>query len=220
MMTLKSALLAATLCLAPMSALAQTAPPAAYAPPPQQAQPQPQQPWGSQPTYREPPRHRDDRYGDERWRDERAYRVAYGDRHPDHSGHYEDEPDRRSFWERAGDRVASWLGEGDHRGRGPSGYKRTDTRISEEAHERLTDDPWLDASAITVTVEGGEVTLSGQVLEREAKHRAERLIEDMAGVTHVQNNLRVRRNDPITGSETGFGDAANAEQMRAAGRKN
>ncbi|MDO8800178.1 CocE/NonD family hydrolase [Phenylobacterium sp.] len=34
MMTLKSALLAATLCIAPMSALAQTAPPAAYAPPP------------------------------------------------------------------------------------------------------------------------------------------------------------------------------------------
>ena len=34
MMTLKQALLAATLCLAPMSALAQTAPPAAYAPPP------------------------------------------------------------------------------------------------------------------------------------------------------------------------------------------
>ena len=50
--------------------------------------------------------------------------------------------------------------------------------------------------------------------------RAERLIEDMAGVTHVQNNLRVRRNEPITGSGTGFGDAANAEQMRAAGRKN
>lgn len=34
MMTLKQALLAATLCLAPMSALAQTAPAAAYAPPP------------------------------------------------------------------------------------------------------------------------------------------------------------------------------------------
>jgi predicted acyl esterase len=34
MMTLKQALLAATLCIAPMSALAQSAPPAAYAPPP------------------------------------------------------------------------------------------------------------------------------------------------------------------------------------------
>ena len=166
------------------------------------------------------PRHRDGRYGDERWREERAYRVAYGDHHPDHIGHYEDEPDRRSFWERAGDRVASWLGEGGYRGRGPSGYQRTDARISEEAHERLTDDPWLDASAITVSVDGGEVTLSGHVAEREAKHRAERLIEDMAGVTHVQNNLRVRRNDPITGSGSGFGDSANAEQIRAAGRKN
>ena len=71
-----------------------------------------------------------------------------------------------------------------------------------------------------MTVDGGEVTLSGHVAEREAKHRAERLIEDMAGVTHVQNNLRVRRNDPITGSGSGFGDSANAEQIRAAGRKN
>lgn len=155
--------------------------------------------------------------GEGRWRDdEHAYRVAYGDHHPDHRGHYEDGPERRGFWERASDRVASWFGEDDdragHRGRGPSGYKRTDERISEEVHERLTDDPWLDASAINVAVAGGEVTLSGTVGEREAKHRAERLIEDMAGVTHVQNNLRVRR-DPITGSGTGFGDSANSERI-------
>ena len=69
-------------------------------------------------------RHRDGRYGDERWREERAYRVAYGDHHPDHIGHYEDEPDRRSFWERAGEQFdaelltdlalscAMWLGMG------------------------------------------------------------------------------------------------------------
>jgi osmotically-inducible protein OsmY len=158
--------------------------------------------------------------GPDHWGEERGYRVAYGDHHPDHAGHYEDERDRRGFWERASDRVASWLGEGDHRGRGPTGYKRTDAKISEDAHDRLTDDPWLDASGIAIQVEGGEVTLSGTVAEREGKHRAERLVEDLAGVTHVQNNLRVRRNDPITGSGTGFGDSANATQISSANRKN
>ena len=38
------------------------------------------------------------------------------------------------------------------------------------------------------------------------------LIEDMAGVTHVQNTLRVRK-DPITGSGVGFGDSANRQRM-------
>ena len=159
------------------------------------------------------------RYDVDRERREHAYRVAYGDHHPEHKGHYEDH-DRRSFWERAGDRMAAWFGEGDprHRGRGPASYKRTDERISEEANERLTDDPWLDASGVEVAVSAGEVTLSGTVPEREAKHRAERLIEDMAGVTHVQNNLRVRRGDPITGSGSGFGDSANEAQMQVAAR--
>lgn len=159
-----------------------------------------------------------DRYEDERRREERAYRIAYGEHHADHAGHYE-EPERRSFWERAGDRVASWLGEegAGHRGRGPTGYKRTDERISEEAHERLTEDPWLDASGITILVASGEVTLAGVVPEREAKHRAERLVEDLSGVTHVQNNLRIRRDEPSPG--TGFGEGA-AHASPASSRKN
>jgi hypothetical protein len=159
------------------------------------------------------------RYDGDRGRREHAYRIAYGDHHPEHKGRYE-EDDRRSFWERAGDRMAAWFGEGDpkHRGRGPASYKRTDERISEEANELLTEDPWLDASGIEIAVSGGEVTLNGTVSEREAKHRAERLIEDMSGVTHVQNNLRVRRGDPITGSGLGFGDSANEAQMQAAAR--
>ena len=159
------------------------------------------------------------RYDGDRGRREHTYRIAYSDHHPEHKGRYE-EDDRRSFWERAGDRMAAWFGEGDpkHRGRGPASYKRTDERISEEANELLTEDPWLDASGIEIAVSGGEVTLNGTVSEREAKHRAERLIEDMSGVTHVQNNLRVRRGDPITGSGLGFGDSANEAQMQAAAR--
>ncbi len=166
--------------------------------------------------------------------DEHAYRVAYGDRHPDDVGRFESRRDDRrddvrdrNFWERASERVASWFGEMDddrrpsereayraaHRGRGPSGYKRSDERISEEVHDLLTDDPWVDASGIVISVSGGEVTLSGTVVEREAKHRAERVVENLAGVTHVQNNLRVQKANPLTDAGRGFGDSASAAQM-------
>lgn len=100
------------------------------------------------------------------------------------------------------------------RGLGPKGYKRSDERISEDVHDRLTDDPWLDASRIEVEVKSGEVTLSGHVDNREAKHRAERLIEDLPGVGHVQNNLRVDTGADLTGSGRGFGSSALEAEMR------
>ncbi|MGZ3275969.1 MAG: BON domain-containing protein [Caulobacteraceae bacterium] len=45
------------------------------------------------------------------------------------------------------------------------------------------------------------MTLSGTVLRREDKRRAEDLAEQVSGVTHVQNNLRVkpRSEIPTTG---------------------
>lgn len=165
--------------------------------------------------------YRGSRFGAERG--ERAYRQAYG---PDRQDRDRDDRDGRSFWDRATERVASWFGEYDddgrerdarhagHRGRGPQGYKRSDERINDEAHERLTDDAWLDASNISLSVSGGEVTLSGTVTEREAKHRAERIIENLSGVTHVQNNLRVERGNYLTRSGSGFGDSAHEAQMR------
>jgi osmotically-inducible protein OsmY len=130
------------------------------------------------------------------------------------------------FLHRAGQRVADWFsggGEarayddryrGDRRGLGPQGYKRSDDRISEDAHERLTDDAWLDASKIAVSVSGGEVTLSGTVDSREAKHRAERLVEDISGVSHVQNNLRIQKVGFLKSDSTGYGDTVAEAQMR------
>lgn len=109
-------------------------------------------------------------------------------------------------------REARWEDPG-HRGRGPKGYQRSDDRINDEVCHRLTDDPWLDASNINVAVSGGEVTLSGSVDNREAKHRAERLVEDIPGVSHVQNNLRIG-GDMLTGSGRGFGDSALEAQMK------
>ncbi|WP_309092932.1 BON domain-containing protein [Phenylobacterium sp.] len=113
-------------------------------------------------------------------------------------------------------REARWEDPG-HRGRGPKGYKRSDERISDDAHQRLTDDPWLDASNINVSVSGGEVTLSGTVENREAKHRAERCVEEISGVTHVQNNLRIEAGGFLTNPGKGYGDSVLEAQMRKDG---
>ncbi|WP_448192978.1 BON domain-containing protein [Azospirillum sp. sgz301742] len=87
-----------------------------------------------------------------------------------------------------------WRREGrGHRGRGPRGYTRSDDRIREDLSDRLTDDPYVDASDIEIAVSGGEITLSGHVEHRSARRRAEDIAESVSGVTHVQNNLRVRQ---------------------------
>ncbi len=108
----------------------------------------------------------------------------------------------RSFFDRAGDEIASWFGdddaarrrEMDHRGNGPQGYRRSDERILEDVCDRLTEDRYVDGREITVTVEEGEVTLSGTVPQKGAKRRAEDCADHVSGVSHVQNNLRVRTN--------------------------
>lgn len=105
----------------------------------------------------------------------------------------------RGFFERAGDELLSWFGdedaqrrrERDHRGRGPADYVRSDDRIREDVNDRLTEDYWIDASRIGVSVADGEVTLDGHVDSKRAKRRAEDLADDVTGVKHVQNNLRV-----------------------------
>jgi hypothetical protein len=133
---------------------------------------------------------------------------------------------RRGFLDRAADHVASWFGGGHdgehheartHRGRGPKGYRRSDERIAEDVNDQLTDDPWLDATEVVVTVTAREVLLSGAVADRDAKHRAERLAEQVSGVEHVQNNLRIghvpgtapfESGNPLTTPGRGYGDSA------------
>lgn len=123
----------------------------------------------------------------------------------------------RGWWDRAKTSVAAMFGDeeaerrhqwdrqmqGEHRGRGPKGYTRSDERISDDVHQRLTDDPWVDASDIEVLVAAGEVTLTGTVSDRDEKRRAERCIEDVSGVHHVQNNLRIRygAEKPLSGGD-------------------
>lgn len=134
------------------------------------------------------------------WPSELGYPAArgyspYGGRVP--AGFDDDD---RGFLERVGDEVRSWFGdrdarrrrEVDHRGRGPKNYARSDERICDDVNDRLTEDVWIDASEIEVTVTNGEVVLSGSVEDRRTKRRAEDCAEDVSGVKHVQNNLRYR----------------------------
>lgn len=130
----------------------------------------------------------------------------------------------RDWWDKASDEVRSWFGDdaaerrrdwdhvrGEHHGRGPKGYMRSDDRIREDVNDRLTYDGWLDASNIEVQVEKAEVTLTGTVSDRAARRRAEDIADGVYGVKHVQNNLRVedriqenRAMGPsISGSRTG-----------------
>lgn len=81
---------------------------------------------------------------------------------------------------------------GIHRGKGPKGYTRSDDRIKEDVSDALMEDSELDASDIEVSVKKGEVTLQGQVSNRQEKRRAEDCAEACAGVTDVQNNIKIR----------------------------
>ena len=112
------------------------------------------------------------------------------------------------WWDRTKDEVASWFGdddaerrrhrddirEGQHRGKGPKNYTRSEERIKEDVSDNLSEDSFLDASGIEVSVKDGEVTLNGTVDSRYSKHRAEDLAEDVTGVKNVQNNLSVVEN--------------------------
>ena len=88
-----------------------------------------------------------------------------------------------------GSRVS--LGPQGHRGRGPAGYVRSDERIVDDVIDRLTDDEHIDASEILVKVDGGIVTLTGNVPERAMKRLAEDLVADASGVRDVRNMIRV-----------------------------
>ncbi len=130
----------------------------------------------------------------------------------------------RGWMERAGDEVASWFGDEeaaarrdlDHRGRGPKGYVRSDDKMLEDVSERMFHDPLLDASNIELSIADGELTMDGSVDSRRAKRRAEDLADSVAGIGHVQNNLRVddSRNRTFAGDQR-YGATAGATPRSA-----
>jgi hypothetical protein len=81
---------------------------------------------------------------------------------------------------------------GGFRGIGPRGYRRTPERIYEDICDRLTDNPFIDASDIDVATSGTEIVLSGSVDSAIALSQAQQIAAEVVGVSHVHNRLRVR----------------------------
>lgn len=76
-------------------------------------------------------------------------------------------------------------------GIGPKGYKRKDERIYEDVCELLMDHSEIDASEIVVTVHDGVVEISGKVIDSSTKRLIDFLLEDLAGVKEVKNEVIV-----------------------------
>lgn len=93
-----------------------------------------------------------------------------------------------------GDELGQRSSQQNFRGRSPKGYERSDERIKEDLCERLTNDPRIDASEISITVKSGVVTLEGSIRDRTQKYCAEDLADNISGVKDVQNRLNVTRN--------------------------
>jgi osmotically-inducible protein OsmY len=156
---------------------------------------------------------------------QRGYEGEY--REPYYRGGRRRGAEERGFFERAGDEIKSWFGDeeaerrrrademrkGMYAGRGPRGYRRSDERIREDINDHLTDDWYVDASDVEVTVNNGMVTLTGFVDSRDAKRRAEDIAECVSGVMDVSNQLRVERNIPVT-TEPETGEAPRARTAR------
>ena len=120
-------------------------------------------------------------------------------------GNMNNDRGNRDWWDRTRDEVSSWFGDddaerrrntdkrmtGEHKGKGPKGYTRSDDRIREDVHDRLADDPYVDASDIEVRIENGDVILTGNVFDRDQKRRAEDVVESISGVRNVENRIHV-----------------------------
>jgi osmotically-inducible protein OsmY len=141
----------------------------------------------------------------------------------------------RGWWDRTRDEVSSWFGDDDaerrrdrdkqqnYRGKGPRNYNRSDDRIKEDVNDRLSDDPWVDATEISVTVNNGEVTLTGTVNQRSDKRRAEDIAEAVSGVKNVENRLRITTQNETradSGSPTGSMSGSISSEQAQTGTSN
>jgi hypothetical protein len=81
---------------------------------------------------------------------------------------------------------------GEHYGKGPRNWRRSDEQLREEVCKVLTQDPHVDATDIDVTVEDGLVLLAGWVDSRQEKREAEDCLEHVLGIRDVRNELHLR----------------------------
>jgi hypothetical protein len=140
------------------------------------------------------------RFGSSQWRPEESSRGRQNYGWPYESQSFE-QPYPPGFQDdfgssqrvtRSGSGREGYSAYGSHRGKGPKGYTRSDDRLKEIICEKLSDDPMIDASEISVDVAGQVVKLTGMVDDRSTKYEVEELIERCGGVKDIDNQLRVR----------------------------
>lgn len=139
----------------------------------------------------------------------------------------------RDWWDRTTDEVSSWFGDedanhrremdqryGPHSGKGPKGYTRSDEKIKDDVEEKLYHDSFIDASDIEVSVDDGEVTLSGTVDHKQTRRRAEDCADAVAGVKDVSLNLKVNRTSGYgSSSEIGSLNSPNSDTLTSKDQK-
>jgi hypothetical protein len=158
-------------------------------------------------------------YGSPQWRPEESSRgrQGYGRQYESQSFEqpyppgFQDDFGSSQRATRSGSGREGYSAYGSHRGKGPKGYTRSDDRLKEVICEKLSDDPMIDASEISVEVTSQVVKLTGTVDDRSTKYEVEELIERCGGVKDIDNQLRVRSGSSQswqTGSQGGSTEAA------------
>ena len=70
--------------------------------------------------------------------------------------------------------------------------QRTPREICDDVFEQLNDSPFIDASGISISVDGSDVTLEGTINSLIAISLAQALVSNIPGVSRVQVQLRVQ----------------------------
>jgi osmotically-inducible protein OsmY len=148
-------------------------------------------------------------YGQSAYGSQQRYGQAdYSQGRASSGGYYPQEYSSVGNWGSAAGSGRYQSQEQNFRGRMPKGYARSDERIKEDICERLTEDPYIDASEITIEVSAGVVTLEGTIEDRSQKHRAEDLVDATSGVKDVHNRLSVARRFDGGAGQLGQGNQA------------
>ena len=110
--------------------------------------------------------------------------------------------------------------QGQHSGRGPKNWQRSDERIKEDVNERLTEHSHIDATEIDIQVRNGEVTITGTVEDRRIKRMVEDLVEGVSGVKEVHNQLRSSQGGNQQGGEMAKSAGSQSGGTQTAGTQN
>jgi hypothetical protein len=118
----------------------------------------------------------------------RLYQSYESGTEPSLSGHLEDADN----WSQDSRSEAS---QENHTGKGPKGWSHSESILA-QASEALYLHPSLDAREIEIRMNGETIILEGEVMNRQQKKMAERIVEQISGVNDVQNLLKLSRNNP------------------------